>query len=325
MDNSSGIQRIKVSSEEYAAIKAEIIAINNAKVSYIIAMHTIVVAIIGLGLDSKLNSPFVFLVPYIILFTFQRIIANENYKSLRLSAYLAVFGADGWEKHYSVLHSRGFTPTFDKISLVDLSILRIPSLYLGFISSLICFVVAVKMPSMIAVIVSPCLFVLLALYVRQSLSGENIREKYIQGIKDLLVAEKIRTNCHVKDCYILRDKKKKPSVHILKDKQKDRNCDKQIALEVYVYIQEESLLKEKNADKHLSLHVWDKYPEKRIPWRFWRKRNPVVQKTDFLAMKREDGEASVFCNDQLDGYSNLWKQDEFSAESLWEYHLANSE
>lgn len=80
-------------SAEYAALSQEIISLTAVENSYIIAMYTITVTIIGYALTKE--NEWLYLLPYIILFPFQRVIAAKRDVSLRATAYMAVYLEEG--------------------------------------------------------------------------------------------------------------------------------------------------------------------------------------------------------------------------------------
>ena len=58
------------SNTEYNALRSEILNLISIQNTYIIAMYTITITILGFGLQTQ-NS-FLFLLPYIVLFSFQK-------------------------------------------------------------------------------------------------------------------------------------------------------------------------------------------------------------------------------------------------------------
>lgn len=85
---------------QYAPLKGEMQEIVAIQSNYIIAMYTITVAIIGIGL--QFDNVWLLLLPYVVLFSFQRIIQAKKDVMLRIAAYISVFldGPDGFEKNY---------------------------------------------------------------------------------------------------------------------------------------------------------------------------------------------------------------------------------
>lgn len=127
--------------DQYTALKAVMQGIVEIQSNYIIAMYTITVAIIGIGLQFR--NEWLLLLPYVVLFSFQRIIQAKKDNSLRVSAYIAVFldGPDGFERNYEQIvqettirfsHGKPFSKIRNIISG------RISSLQLGFLCSGLC-------------------------------------------------------------------------------------------------------------------------------------------------------------------------------------------
>lgn len=82
--------------EEYVVHNESIRNMEVIKETYVIAMYTITFATIGIGI--QVQNPILFLLPYLILFPFQRIIQNKNCNIQKRAALIAVFGEDIWEK-----------------------------------------------------------------------------------------------------------------------------------------------------------------------------------------------------------------------------------
>lgn len=82
--------------EEYSAIKAEINGLEAIINTYIIAMVTVAATIIGWGLDKQ-NS-WLYLLAYMIIFSFQRVIDQKRRQSVKLSSFLAVYANDTMKK-----------------------------------------------------------------------------------------------------------------------------------------------------------------------------------------------------------------------------------
>lgn len=83
-------------------LRQEILDLITIQNTYIVAMYTITITIIGIGLERKSNV--LFLLPYIILFSFQCIISAKKDGYIRIAAYIAVYleERDGWEKQYQI-------------------------------------------------------------------------------------------------------------------------------------------------------------------------------------------------------------------------------
>ena len=75
--------------EEHLSLRSEIISLVEIQNNYIIAMYTITIALITLAIQQK--NVWIYLLPYVILFSFQRIILAKRDIMLRIAAYIAVF------------------------------------------------------------------------------------------------------------------------------------------------------------------------------------------------------------------------------------------
>ena len=91
---------------EYTMLKQEIISLVEIQNTYIIAMYTITITILGVAFERK--SQILFLLPYIILFSFQRIISAKRDGMLRIASYIAVYLEEGtgWESIYETISNR---------------------------------------------------------------------------------------------------------------------------------------------------------------------------------------------------------------------------
>lgn len=91
---------------EYTMLKQEIISLVEIQNAYIIAMYTITITILGVAFERK--SQILFLLPYIILFSFQRIISAKRDGMLRIASYIAVYLEEGtgWESIYETISNR---------------------------------------------------------------------------------------------------------------------------------------------------------------------------------------------------------------------------
>lgn len=89
---------------EYTMLRQEILDLINIQNNYIIAMYTITITILGIALERQ--SQVLFLVPYLILFSFQRIISAKKDGMVRIAAYISVYlekDKEGWESKYEEL------------------------------------------------------------------------------------------------------------------------------------------------------------------------------------------------------------------------------
>lgn len=134
-------------SDEYTSLRSEIISLVEIQYNYILAMYTISIAIISLAIQQQ--NEWIFLLPYIILFSFQRVITAKRFIMLRIAAYIAVFLDEefGWEKNYNDIvdntlkkHNRKKKFTWLQNVLTG----RISSLQLGAVCSVGCIIVCIK-------------------------------------------------------------------------------------------------------------------------------------------------------------------------------------
>lgn len=184
---------------EYIELKEEVIALIQIQNNYIIAMYTITVSILAFAIER--NNEWLFLLPYIILFSFQRIIMAKNDNMVRIAAYIVVFLEEGygWESlyksivHYTTIKNNTSKP-FSKLKNIVSG--RISSLQLGLLSSTGCITVNIVnnklysmpihdikffdiIPSLMGII----LFVLLVSWCKNALNSMNRREVYIEALK----------------------------------------------------------------------------------------------------------------------------------------------
>lgn len=128
---------------QYAPLKAEMQEIVAIQSNYIIAMYTITVAIIGIGL--QFDNVWLLLLPYVVLFSFQRIIQAKKDVMLRIAAYIVVFldGPDGFEKNYIKIVNKTtnrFSQKKPYSWLRNVVSGRISSLQLGALCSSLCII-----------------------------------------------------------------------------------------------------------------------------------------------------------------------------------------
>lgn len=95
-----------ISDTEYSSIRNEIISDNTIKNNYYIAMYTIVIAIFCIAFESDMKEPWLYYLPYVALIPMQRATEARKIHALKLSAFLAVFANDKWEKEYANLEKK---------------------------------------------------------------------------------------------------------------------------------------------------------------------------------------------------------------------------
>lgn len=192
-------------SYEYTSLRAEIISLVEIQYNYILAMYTISIAIISLAIQQQ--NEWIFLLPYIILFSFQRVISAKRNIMLRIAAYIAVFLDEdfGWEKNYNeivdnTLNKHNSTEEYSDFKNVYSG--RISSLQLGLVCSLGCIVLGVvhilenkgwnslnnivlsdiSFLDMFPIVCAILLFCGLLDWCKGSLKAMDIRNKYIESL-----------------------------------------------------------------------------------------------------------------------------------------------
>lgn len=85
---------------ECQAIRTKIDSLTNVQSNYTITMYAVTAIILVFAIER--NNGILFLLPYIILFSFQRAISVKQDTILKLEAYMAVYieEGDGWENRY---------------------------------------------------------------------------------------------------------------------------------------------------------------------------------------------------------------------------------
>lgn len=190
------------SNTEYNALRSEILNLISIQNTYIIAMYTITVTILGIGLQTQ-NS-LLFLLPYTVLFSFQRTISAKRDGYLRIAAYIAVYleEGSGWESKYATIIS-SIQPTKHNNKFVtvinNIFVGRISSSQLGILCSSISIIMASlnitdnNFPLTIATILSAVVLLLLLLrYNKNTLKSMKKREEYIQLMKSAKQLENIK-------------------------------------------------------------------------------------------------------------------------------------
>lgn len=185
---------------EYTMLKQEILGLINIQNNYIIAMYTITVTIWGIAYERR--SHILFLLSYIILFSFQRIITTKKEGMIRLAAYIVVYLEDGWEKNYhsmvaETLEKRDSKKVFSQF--MNMISGRISSLQLGFLCSassvIMCLVnmdmtisenliLKIKIIDLISLIGAISLYVVLWYWNKNVLKTMKMRSDYIELLKN---------------------------------------------------------------------------------------------------------------------------------------------
>lgn len=180
---------------EYNALRAEILNLISIQNTYIIviAMYTITITILGIGLERENNI--LFLLPYTILFSFQRIIAAKREGYLKIAAYIAVYLEEqkGWKFRYKKIANLTYSLNNEdnrKLSMIkNIFSGRISSLQLGllcsFMSILMCLLKLLDDSFQLfldgsVILFAIILFVSLCYFNKDSLKTMQKREEYIQ-------------------------------------------------------------------------------------------------------------------------------------------------
>ena len=181
---------------EYASLRQEILNSINACDTYKIAMYTITVALLGVAFTQE--KPFLFLLPYVVIYAFQWAISSKNENNVVLASYIAVFLEDGqgWEsnnfKLKTVMH-KNKTKKATTPQIVNRLIGRISSAQLGFLCSILCciysislFINAVQIDEYIlpgvCVILSVVLYVGIRIQTRDVLKLWKKKNEYISNL-----------------------------------------------------------------------------------------------------------------------------------------------
>ena len=192
---------------QYAPLKSEMQEIVAIQSNYIIAMYTITVAIIGIGL--QFDNVWLLLLPYIVLFSFQRIIQAKKDVMIRIAAYISVFldGPDGFEKNYTKIVQKT-TNRFSKKKpfswFRNVVSGRISSLQLGALCTILCIIKyllieregrvllfqwienyeQITFIDTLPILSALALFALLCYRCRDALGAMRDRENYIRELKE---------------------------------------------------------------------------------------------------------------------------------------------
>lgn len=190
---------------EYLSLRSEIISLVDIQYNYILAMYTISIALISLAIQQQ--NEWIFLLPYIVLFSFQRVISAKRNIMIRIAAYIAVFLDEefGWEKNYNdivenTLKKHNNKKKFSKFKNIISG--RISSVQLGIVCSVGCFIVSVnhilenhdweslkniilsEIPfvEMIPVICAILLLMAIMDWSRGAIDAMEVRNKYIESL-----------------------------------------------------------------------------------------------------------------------------------------------
>lgn len=85
---------------EYTMLKEEILGLISSSDNLIIAMYTITIAILAVAFET--NNCLLFLLPFIVLFSFQGVLNRKRDNMVKLAAYIAVYLEEekGWESKF---------------------------------------------------------------------------------------------------------------------------------------------------------------------------------------------------------------------------------
>ena len=152
-----------MSQEEYSALKAEITETVNIQQNYIIAMYTMTAAFIGFAIQY--SNLWLFVIAYIVLIPFQRIIDAKKYHKLKLSAILAAYSNDIWEQHYTHFEDNVFSPTYHRSFFSKFYIIRVSSYHLGALCSALCVLKGILMILNTSTVKNPLLYIYLPSFI----------------------------------------------------------------------------------------------------------------------------------------------------------------
>ena len=192
-------------SEEYTSLRSEIISLVDIQYNYILAMYTISIAIISLAIQQQ--NEWIFLLPYIVLISFQRVISAKRNIMIRIAAYIAVFldGDFGWEKNYNDIIDNTLKKHNNKKKFSWFKNIisgRISSLQLGIVCSMGCIIVSmnhilennhwdsvrniiwsdVRLIEIVPVIGAIALLAYLMDWSRGAVDAMEVRDKYIESL-----------------------------------------------------------------------------------------------------------------------------------------------
>lgn len=192
--------------EEYASLRSEIISLVDIQYNYILAMYTISVAIISLAIQQQ--NEWIFLLPYIILISFQRVISAKRNIMLRIAAYIAVFldGDFGWEKNYNEITNNTLNKHNNKKKFSWIKNIlsgRVSSVQLGIVCSVGCVIINInhileknnwdsiksisinelRVVELLPTFLAFLLLVIIIHWSSGAVEAMKVREKYIDSLK----------------------------------------------------------------------------------------------------------------------------------------------
>ena len=183
---------------EYTMLKQEIISLVELQNTYIIAMYTITITIFGVAFERK--SHILFLLPYIILFSFQRVISAKRDGILRIAAYIAVYLEEGkgWESSYEKVVDKTTKESNGKEKFsrfMNIITGRISSLQLGALCSIASIIMCcynkgitlsniydLKLTDSLVLIAAIVLFAVLYYWTKDVLKSK--RQRYIESLEN---------------------------------------------------------------------------------------------------------------------------------------------
>lgn len=223
----------KITWEEYACITNRIMTAIQVKHAYNVAMYTITIAIIGFALESK--NAWLFLLPYIVLFSFHRLIQNERYRINKYDAYLAVYSKDGWEQNYKTFHMN-LEQCYNRHphGITKSKMVRVSALHLGFMCSVMAILMGgyniISIESGVDLnrwisnttffdwllgLAAVVLFVVMIFWCKNANDSMYTRDKYIEQIKKLILMEEDDQKVSSNETMIENDLNKQE--HVIKD------------------------------------------------------------------------------------------------------------
>lgn len=124
---------------EYTMLKEEILGTISACDNLVIAMYTITIAVLAIAFET--DNYFLFLLPFIILFSFQGVLNRKRDNMVKLAAYIAVYLEEekGWESKV-VGKTKIGKKSIKRNKLFDFLLGRSSSMQLGILCAILFYV-----------------------------------------------------------------------------------------------------------------------------------------------------------------------------------------
>lgn len=177
---------------EYSSLRDEMLNLDNKKSNYILALYTITIFIFAI----ESNKSIFFLLPYIVLFPFQRQILSIRDGCIRIAAYIAVYleEGEGWESNYEEIleYTRIKSNNYVNSKMIDVLTGRVAVSQIGFICSSACVImclynIIIKKDNIIFntiyIFCGIILYVLVKLLCKNAMNTMVTRKTYIDNLK----------------------------------------------------------------------------------------------------------------------------------------------